>query len=656
MGHENALSRAIVPSQDEFGPTSAISVDLPLYWLPEVENWSSRVDELDQLPDPSTVWRALVATASTRLDFVRTRRLDRALQRHFGTAPPGGLPTAPVRLAVLGSSTLAHLLPAIRIAALRRGLWLTTYTCAYGQYFQELQDRHSLLHLFNPNALLFAFDSPYLAKAANAAHDEGTAADALQDVGQHLRDSWRLAREAFGCQIIQQTALPVFQPLLGNNEHRLPGSRHRAIFALNVALRRLAADDGIDLLAIDDRVAQDGLKRWHDPVFWHQGKQEISSAASPLYGDLVARLLAAKRGCSAKCLVLDLDNTLWGGVIGDDGVEGIVLGQGSAAGEAFLAFQTYVKDLAKRGVILAVCSKNEEANALSAFERHPEMVLGRSDVASFVANWEDKATNIRTIAHQLGIGLDSLVFVDDSPFERNLVRTALSVVAVPEMPDDPAFYATCLADAGYFENLGVTEEDRERTRQYQSNAARARIKSQALDLTSYLRQLEMKLLWRRFDKMGLQRIVQLINKTNQLNLTTRRYTEAEVLAIMDEPDAFGLQFRLVDRFGDNGVIAVVIGRHGGGDIQLDTWLMSCRVLGRGVEEAMLDVIVAEARRLKVRRLIGVYIPTAKNAMVRHHYSKLGFALLKQDPDGTTRNQLDIETYMTPDFAVTIATS
>jgi FkbH-like protein len=346
-----------------------------------------------------------------------------------------------------------------------------------------------------------------------------------------------------------------------------------------------------------------------------------------------------------------------GGVIGDDGVEGIVLGQGSAAGEAFLAFQAYAKDLAKRGVILAVCSKNDEANAVSAFEQHPEMVLRRSDVACFIANWDDKATNIRTIAQQLDIGLDSLVFVDDNPFERNLVRTALPMVAVPELPDDPALYATCLADAGYFEGLGVTDEDRERTRHYQSNTARAHLKAQAMDQTSYLRQLEMKLVWRRFDKIGLQRIVQLINKTNQFNLTTRRYTEADVLAVMGDPAAFGLQFRLLDRFGDNGMIAVVIGRRvGGADIMLDIWLMSCRVLGRGVEEAILDVVIAETRHLEGRRLIGVYSPTAKNAMVRDHYPKLGFVFLEQASDGTTRHQLDIETYMTRDFCMTIAAS
>ncbi len=620
-----------------------------------MDNWSRRVGPLDQSEDLPAVWAELVALANTRMDFIRTARLDRTAQRRFPAAPPPGLDSVPLRLAVLGSSTLAHLLPAIRVAALRRGLWLTTYACAYGQYFQELQDPESPLHAFAPNAILFAFDAHHLAKAADAALDEAAAAGALHETGRHLQGCWRLAREAFGCQIIQQTALPVFQPLLGSNEQRLPGSPFAMIRAFNAAVRSLADAEGVDLLALDDRAARDGLCHWHDPVFWHQAKQEVSLAASPFYGDLVGRLVAAKRGRSAKCLVLDLDNTLWGGVIGDDGLDGIILGQGSAAGEAFLGFQSYVKELTKRGVILAVCSKNDEATALSVFEQHPEMVLTRSDIASFVANWEDKATNIRTIAHQLDLGLDSLVFVDDNPFEREVVRSELPQVCVLELPDDPALYGACLADAGYFEGLAVTDEDRERTHYYQANASRGELRERATDLTSYLGQLQMTLQWRRFDNLGLRRIVQLINKTNQFNLTTRRYSEADVVAVMQDPNSFGLQFRLRDRFGDNGIIAVVIGRLAEGtDVLLDTWLMSCRVLGRRVEEATLNVVAAEARRLGARRLIGIYRPTAKNTLVRGHYAKLGFVPLSHDDDGTIRDQLDVTTFVARNLVMTVA--
>ena len=340
--------------------------------------------------------------------------------------------------------------------------------------------------------------------------------------------------------------------------------------------------------------------------------------------------------------MLDLDNTVWGGVIGDDGMEGIVLGQGSPLGEAYSAFQDYARELSRRGVILAVCSKNDEANALEPFEKHPDMVLRRGDIASFVANWSDKAGNIRAIAEELNIGLDSLVFIDDNPFERNLVRQELPMVAVPEVSDDPVGFPIALSGAGYFEGLSVTDEDRERTSQYQGNKARDALKASATDLAGYLRGLEMRLVVKRFDRIGLQRIVQLINKSNQFNLTTRRYTDEDVIAVMADPDAFGLQLRLLDRFGDNGVIAIVIGRlQANKDLLIDTWLMSCRVLGRQVEPTTLNLIAAEASRLGARRLVGEYIPTKKNGMVKDHYARLGFTVMETDASGGSRAMLDL---------------
>jgi FkbH-like protein len=250
-----------------------------------------------------------------------------------------------------------------------------------------------------------------------------------------------------------------------------------------------------------------------------------------MYGDLVGRLIAAMRGRSRKCLVLDLDNTLWGGVIGDDGIEGIHLGQGTALGEAYSAFQRYVVRLADRGVILAVCSKNDEATARRAFE-HPEMVLRWGQIGCFVANWRDKVSNLRSIAQQLNIGIDALVFADDNPFERDLVRRTLPEVAVPELPEDPALYAHTIADAGYFEALAITDEDRRRGRQYQANRLREELRSGSTDLDGYLRELDMELIARPFDVMGIPRIHQLINKTNQFNLTARRYTEAELRGML----------------------------------------------------------------------------------------------------------------------------
>jgi HAD superfamily phosphatase (TIGR01681 family) len=466
-----------------------------LHWLPEMPDWRARLRGLPT--GPGSTWDNAVALAGARINFVLTNALDETLRRLLA-GPPEGLATKPVRLAVLGSSTLTHLLPAIRVAGLRRGIWIDTYENEYGQYWQELSDRASALHEFRPTAVLLALDAHDLTAGVTAAMDPDAAEAALTEVTERIRSTWRMARETLRCPVLHQAALPVHPPLLGNNEHRLAGSRAAFLARLNARVRTIADEEGVDILAVDTRAAYDGLRAWHDPGLWHRAKQEVSLAAAPMYGDLVGRWVAAKQGRSFKCLVLDLDNTVWGGVIGDDGMEGIVLGQGSPLGEAYVAFQDYARELSRRGVILAVCSKNDEANALEPFEKHPDMVLRRGDIASFVANWSDKAGNIRAIAEELNIGLDSLVFIDDNPFERNLVRQELPMVAVPEVSDDPTAFPITLADAGYFEGLAVTDEDRERTSQYQGNKARDVLKASATDLPAYLRRLEMQLITKSF--------------------------------------------------------------------------------------------------------------------------------------------------------------
>ncbi len=517
---------------------------------------------------------------------------------------------------------------------MRRGMWINIYESAYGQFFQELINSESALHAFNPNVVLLAQDARYLAAGVSTNLDPRQCDALMEERSTQVMQCWRLAAHAFNCQIIQQTALPLYPDLLGSNEHRLSGSRSRFIYQLNYRLRTMADEFGIELLTLDTRAAKDGIRSWHDANLWHRAKQEISPAAAPLYGDLLVRLVAAKQGRSFKCLVLDLDNTLWGGVIGDDGLTGIVIGQGSPVGEAYVEFQRFARDLSRRGVILAVCSKNDEQTALSPFKEHPEMVLSQGDFASFRANWTDKATNIRNIASELNIGLDSLVFIDDNPAERAWIRQELPSVEVPEVTDDPMSFIEALSDGGYFEGVSVTEEDRLRAEQYQGNRQRDVLRLAATDMTSYLRGLKMELFWRRFDLVGLQRVVQLTNKTNQFNLTTRRYTQQDILSIMQAKDAFGLQLRLADRFGDNGIIAVCIGKMiNDTDLLIDTWLMSCRVLGRQLEPVVLNLVAAEAKRLGAERLIGDYIPTEKNGMVINHYVKLGFDWWRHAPTG-----------------------
>jgi FkbH-like protein len=609
---------------------------IELSWLPGLPNWAERLETLPSVADNAARWAEVVSLAGSRIDFIQTARLDRSAQKLLAGESLTALGIKPLRLALLGSSTLKHLVAGIRVAGYRRKLWLEVLEGEYGMYLQDFLDPSSKLHKFKPNAVVIALDAHHVA--------EGERVDVHELIG-NLRHCWAIAKQEFGCTVIQQTVLPILPPLMGNNEHRLMESPRERLRQFNLELRAVADQEGVHLLAVDDFVSGDGTNAWYDPALWHRSKQEIHPRVSQVYGDLLVRLIASARGLSSKCLVLDLDNTLWGGVIGDDGLDGIALGQGSSLGEAFVAFQRYVLGLKRRGVILAVCSKNDEVNALAPFEQHPEMVLRREDIACFVANWEDKASNLRKIAHALNIGLDSLVFVDDNPFERNLVRQELPQVAVPEISDDPSFYITALADAGYFEAVSITAEDRERNDQYQANAEREQLRESTTDLTSYLQSLRMELIYNPFDQINLARVTQLIGKTNQFNLTTRRYTEAEVQGVMNDPRAVTLQVRLVDRFGDNGIIAVLIAKlEENRDAVIDTWLMSCRVLGRQVEEACLNILAEQARALGAKRLIGEFFPTAKNGMVSDLYGRLGFEPEHSFPEGGARFSLDLSIF------------
>ncbi|HEV2647067.1 MAG TPA: HAD-IIIC family phosphatase [Acidobacteriaceae bacterium] len=609
-----------------------------LSWLPQVAPWDDAIAAARAAEEPEIAWRALLALANSRMDFLQTAQLDRAIQKRLkisGLAPPQ---LKPVCVALLGSSTLKHLVPSIRVAGLRRGLLIDVFEGDYGQYLPELLDNSSALYAFQPQFICFAFDAPHLLEIS-----AGDPSSALE----RLHTCWKLAMDAFACTVLQQTVLPVFPDAFGNNEHRLAGSPQRFVEELNRELETAVDGRGTHLLSVHKYATLDGLSQWHDPALWLRTRQEIHPGVAPLYGDFLVRMIAAQLGRSAKCLVLDLDNTLWGGVIGDDGIHGIVLGPGSPAGEAFCALQSYALRLKERGVLLAICSKNDEQNALSPFELHAHMVLKRTDIACFVANWNDKASNLRYIAATLNIGIDSLVFVDDNPFERNLIRQELPEVAVLELPEDPALYTDCIARSGYFEALALTAEDRARAEQYRANSERESLRNTATDLTGYLRSLAMQLSWSSFDEAGLQRIVQLINKTNQFNLTTRRYSEAEVRELLHDADVLTWQLRLKDRFGDNGVISLLIARlNREGDLEMDSWLMSCRVLGREVEQAALDLVVAAAKNRAVRKIIGIYRPTPKNTIVKDMYSKLGFSLIQdEDQEGTTRWALDVVSYV-----------
>lgn len=534
-----------------------------------------------------------------------------------------------VRLGLLSNATTSLLVPALIATAIRHGILLDVVETPFNQGVQQALNPESEINLLKPDIVLLAYDLHSLS-APQSMTDADDSAVAIAETLGSIDAMRRGIAAASGATVIAQTIVPPPAPFLGSYDRRLPGSPLAHTEAFNRGLLELLEDSGDVLLDTAHLAASIGLEYWHDATQWHIAKLPFSQDVVPLYADHVVRLIGAIKGKSRKCLVLDLDNTVWGGVVGDDGLHGISLGQGDPVGEAFLEVQRTALHLRSLGIILAVSSKNDDEVARQPFRNHPDMLLREDDIAVFQANWADKATNIEAIATALDIGVDSLVLLDDNPAERAQVREALPAVAAPELPDDPALFAQTLLAAGYFEATRLSSEDLIRADDYSARAKRIKLQGATRDLESYLQSLEMEIVFAPFDATGRGRITQLINKSNQFNLTTRRYTEREIAEMQDDPLTFTLQVRLRDRFGDNGMISVVIARSDGKNWEIDTWLMSCRVLGRCVEDAVLIEIVAQAMAAGANMLIGRFIPSGRNELVRGHYSRLGFEPSKDD--------------------------
>lgn len=387
-----------------------------------------------------------------------------------------------------------------------------------------------------------------------------------------------------------------------------------------------------------------GLDKWHNRFQYYAYKFAMAYEIMPEVALNLAKIIRAVYGKNKKCLVLDLDNTLWGGVIGDDGVENIQIGHETPAAEAYTEFQNYVLNLKRRGIILAVCSKNDEDVAKSGFT-HPDSVLKVDDFAAFYANWNPKNENLFAIARELNIGIDSLVFIDDNPAERQIVRDTMPEVAVPEInPDDIFSYIRAIEGAGYFEPVTISEDDLKRNDTYRENKQRQIFASSIGNYDDFLKSLNMQAEIDSFKPIYFDRIAQLTNKTNQFNLTPRRFTRVEIEKLADDSRHITLYGRLSDKFGDNGLISVVIGEIKGVEVQVNLWLMSCRVLKRGMEYAMLDALVSRAKKIGCKKIIGYYFPTTKNKMVENLYADFGFTLI-EDKDGNKIWELPIDCYV-----------
>ena len=395
-----------------------------------------------------------------------------------------------------------------------------------------------------------------------------------------------------------------------------------------------------DLAGLQNKIGRD---RMFASNVYVSTEMVLSVDALPYVASRTIDIVSALRGQFKKCLILDLDNTVWGGVIGDDGLEGIQLGHGLGIGKAFTEFQMWVKKLKQRGIIICVASKNDEKTAKEPFEKHPDMVLKLDDVAVFMANWETKVDNIRAIQQVLNIGFDSMVFLDDNPFERNMVRENIPGITVPELPEDPGEYLEFLYGENLFETVSYSGLDKDRTKQYQVEAQRVSLQKTFANEADFLKSLNMVSEVSGFTKFNTPRVAQLSQRSNQFNLRTIRYTEADIETMASDEDTIDLSFTLEDKFGDNGLIAVVImKRQDAETLFVDTWFMSCRVLKRGMENFTLNTMVECAKEKGFKRIVGEYLPTPKNKMVEQHYPNLGF--VKKEGVPTAQYMLDVDTY------------
>ncbi len=537
-----------------------------------------------------------------------------------------------LRLAILGGPTTTQLRQLIEIFLAAEGIAAEIYEADYGLFRQELMNPSPELEAFAPQVILLATSVRDILRFPELNADDTEVSLLADEEVATWADLWQAANSRWNATIIQNNFESEPGGALGHFGLRHSAAREHYIARLN----RLFAERAPSYVVLHDLhglAAEAGARAWFDPRFYHEFKMPCAAECLVTYAHSVVSLIRAVLGKSKKVLVLDLDNTLWGGVVGDLGAGGIRLGQGSGEGEAYLAFQRYSKDLQQRGVVLAVCSKNDDDKAREPFEKRPDMILKLSDISVFVANWDNKADNLRAIAERLDLKLDSFVFVDDNPAERAVVRRFAPEVAVPDMPEDPAGYIQALAAHRYFETVAFTREDSSRARYYAENAERRELSSRSADMGSFLASLSMQMRVEPVSALNIERVTQLINKSNQFNLTTRRYTLAQVQEMVDNPAWRTLTFSLRDNLGDNGLIAIILMRKTAAALDVDTWVMSCRVLQRGVEHFCRNEIVDLARREGCAEIRGTYIPTAKNGMVANHFAGLGF-----ERAGTDGNQ------------------
>ena len=541
----------------------------------------------------------------------------------------------PLRIAILGGTTTAEIKSVLELFLIEKGIQPEFYESEYNKWYEEAVFDNKELDVFNPQIVIVHTSFVNLIELPSLNDNQEMVNKHIDRVYNRYVYCWRSLKEKYSCTIIQNNFELPFYRSLGNLDFNSIYGITKFIASLNERFVAYAnANKNFYINDINYLAASLGLGKWHDRTFYHLYKFAMNYDCIPHYCYNLASIIGAILGKNKKCLVLDLDNTVWGGIIGDDGVENIKIGHETPIGEGYLEFQKYVLELKNRGIILAICSKNDESIARTGFD-HPDSILKFDDFTAFFANWEPKYLNIVNIAKQINIGLDSLVFIDDNPVERQIVRDNLPDVTVPEVVgEDPSSYIRALENGKYFETVVISKDDLKRNQTYMENKKRLDLEKQYSSYDEFLKGLDMQAEIKSFVPVYFDRITQLTNKTNQFNLTTKRYTFAEIESISNSSDYITLYGRLVDRFGDNGLVSVVIGHVNEKSLYIDLWLMSCRVLKRNFELAMWQELNKAAKSQGIEYIYGYYYKTIKNNMVKNMYKELGFTLIQNNGDDT----------------------
>ncbi len=529
-----------------------------------------------------------------------------------------------MRIAILGNCATQFLATAIKGYANIERIGIEVFDADYNQIDAQLLESASETYEFKPDCILLYLATDKLYEEFLDLQITARSSFADEIIGK-LVNYWNLIETNAGCRILQNSFSEIQDNALGNYSSKVDSSFTYQIRKLNYLLEEKIATRSdvypIDMLGIQLQLGQHFV---YDASLYYNAKMTIAMDALPYVAKAVVDVIKAMNGQIKKCVICDLDNTLWGGVIGDDGLGGIEIGE-LGRGHAFTNLQRWLRQLKECGIILAICSKNNEDTAKEPFEKHEEMVLRLSDISVFVANWDDKASNIKLIQETLNIGMDSIVFLDDNPFERNLVRQMIPEITVPELPEDPALYLEYLQEQNYFEVASFTGASSDRTAQYQAEYERKKLEQTFESIDDYLKSLEMEGEAKPFEQVRFARIAQLTQRSNQFNLRTIRYTEDEIEKIAADDHYITLYYTLKDKFGDHGLVSVVIlEKKSDKELFVDTWLMSCRVLKRGMEEFIINKMIETAKANGFEKVSSEYLPTPKNKMVKDIYSTFGF--------------------------------